>query len=108
MLPILIKVVHGDSVTLNMDSMLYMTHLIGVLKLSILECLGLKGTTTDDSKMIVPPSLQGSLEVVEIPENLLFNGVSLPSVATFQIGDIMDADIISIIQDHQSSMGEDF
>lgn len=58
--------------------------------------------------MIVPPSLQGSLEVVEIPENLLFNGVSLPSVATFQIGDIMDADIISIIQDHQSSMGEDF
>ena len=58
--------------------------------------------------MIVPPSLQGSSEVVEIPENLLFNGVSLPSVATFQIGDIMDADIISIIQDHQSSMGEDF
>ena len=34
--------------------------------------------------MIVPPSLQGSLEVVEIPENLLFNGVSLPSVATFK------------------------
>lgn len=67
-----------------------------------------KGTTTDDSKMIVPPSLQGSSEVVEIPENLLFNGVSLPSVATFQIGDIMDADIISIIQDHQSRMGEDF
>ncbi|EGW35114.1 transcription factor [Spathaspora passalidarum NRRL Y-27907] len=45
---------------------------------------------------------------VEVSESLFFNGVTLPSTVTFQLGDILDLDITTIIEDHVKHMGNDF
>ncbi|MCP8717360.1 MAG: hypothetical protein M5E90_08055 [Asgard group archaeon] len=71
--------------------------------------LGLKeAAIPEDSKKIVPPTLKYNKEKYEVSEHLLFNGVNLPSVTTFQLGDIIDYDIVDIIADHQDSMGDGF
>ncbi|ODV81746.1 transcription factor [Suhomyces tanzawaensis NRRL Y-17324] len=45
---------------------------------------------------------------IAVSEFLFFNGVSLPSTVTYQIGDIIDSDITTIIQDNQNQMGGQF
>lgn len=45
---------------------------------------------------------------VFVSDYLFFNGVSLPSTVTFQIGDLLDSDITTIIEDSQKSMHDDF
>ncbi|KAL6451933.1 TFC1 Transcription factor tau 95 kDa subunit [Candida maltosa Xu316] len=62
-------------------------------------------------RKITPPTLieaEDEGRKVEVAENLLFNGVTLPSVTTFQIGDIMDSDIMNIIEEHKDYMGDEF
>ncbi|RLV92573.1 Transcription factor tau 95 kDa subunit [Spathaspora sp. JA1] len=45
---------------------------------------------------------------IEVSEHLFFNGVTLPSTVTFQLGDILDLDITTILQDLLKHMGNDF
>lgn len=45
---------------------------------------------------------------VEVSEFLFFNGVTLPSTVTYQIGDILDLDITTIVEDHQKYFGSSF
>ncbi|KAK6203477.1 transcription factor [Scheffersomyces amazonensis] len=45
---------------------------------------------------------------IEVSEYLFFNGVTLPSTVTYQIGDIVDLDITTIIENHRKYFGRDF
>ncbi|RCK58922.1 Transcription factor tau subunit [Candida viswanathii] len=70
---------------------------------------GLKDAAIPEgSKKITPPTLKDSAAKIEVSEHLLFNGVSLPSVTTFQIGDILDEDILAAIEYNQGLMGDSF
>ncbi|KAI5957433.1 TFC1 [Candida margitis] len=60
------------------------------------------------SKKVIPKTLENAPFPIEISQNLLFDGVNLPSAVTYQIGDILDLDITSIIENHMTSMGKDF
>ncbi|KAK6454856.1 transcription factor [Scheffersomyces xylosifermentans] len=69
------------------------------------------------SKRIVPNTVIESnkrnkkgphAEEVQVSEYLFFNGVTLPSTVTYQMGDILDLDIATMIEDHQSYFGQDF
>lgn len=45
---------------------------------------------------------------ITVSQLLLFNGTSMPSTVTYQIGDLIDSDITTIIKDHQSQFGDSF
>jgi len=70
--------------------------------------LGVRNSSQDSSKKVVPKTLEHAPFPIEISQNLLFDGVNLPSAVTYQIGDILDLDITSIIENHLKSMGKDF
>ncbi|CAL1186940.1 unnamed protein product [Candida parapsilosis] len=70
--------------------------------------LGVRNSSQDSSKKVVPKTLEHAPFPIEISQNLLFDGVNLPSAVTYQIGDILDLDITSIIENHSKSMGKDF
>ncbi|CAD1811324.1 Transcription factor tau TFC1 [Candida parapsilosis] len=70
--------------------------------------LGVRNSSHDSSKKVVPKTLEHAPFPIEISQNLLFDGVNLPSAVTYQIGDILDLDITSIIENHSKSMGKDF
>lgn len=70
--------------------------------------LGVRNSSHDSSKKVVPKTLEHAPFPIEISQNLLFDGVNLPSAVTYQIGDILDLDITSIIENHLKSMGKDF
>ena len=70
--------------------------------------LGVRNSSQDSSKKVVPNTLEHAPFPIEISQNLLFDGVNLPSAVTYQIGDILDLDITSIIENHLKSMGKDF
>lgn len=70
--------------------------------------LGVRNSSQDSSKKVVPKTLEHAPLPIEISQNLLFDGVNLPSAVTYQIGDILDLDITSIIENHLKSMGKDF
>lgn len=70
--------------------------------------LGVRNSSQDSSKKVVPKTLEHAPFPIEISQNLLFDGVNLPSAVTYQIGDILDLDITLIIENHLKSMGKDF
>lgn len=55
---------------------------------------------------VVPPTLT-PLEI-GISSNLFFDGVTLPDTITYQVGDLLDADIQRLIAKAQSTMGDQF
>jgi general transcription factor 3C polypeptide 5 (transcription factor C subunit 1) len=61
----------------------------------------------DHTKRIVPSTITDKSEIA-ISDHLFFSGTSLPSTVTYQIGDILDSDITTIIKDHQSAFGSTF
>lgn len=70
--------------------------------------VGVRNSSQDSLKKVVPKTLENAPFPIEISQNLLFDGVNLPSAVTYQIGDILDLDITSIIENHMTSMGKDF
>lgn len=70
---------------------------------------------SSDSNVVIPPNTNrvklntiSEESNITIGECLLFNGTNFPTTATYQIGDITDSDICTIIKDHQSAFGELF
>ncbi|KAG5418977.1 TFC1 [Candida metapsilosis] len=70
--------------------------------------VGVRNSSQDSSKKVIPKTLEDAPFPIEISQNLFFDGVNLPSAVTYQIGDILDLDITSIIENHMTSMGKDF
>ncbi|KAK6464141.1 transcription factor [Scheffersomyces coipomensis] len=70
----------------------------------------------ENSRRIVPNTIieanrknkNSSNKEIEVSEYLFFNGVTLPATVTYQIGDILDLDITTIIENHRKYFGRDF
>lgn len=69
---------------------------------------GLKFVLAKDSSNRVVPNTLNQQKEITVSEYLFFNGITLPSTVTYQIGDILDLDITTILKDHRSKMGSDF
>lgn len=69
---------------------------------------GLKFKKNREVQRVVPTTIKAVTSTILISELLFFNGISLPSTVTFQIGDLLDLDITTILEDHQKSMTKDF
>lgn len=65
-------------------------------------------TPTNDNRKRIKPSTIGQDSDITISESLLFNGITMPTTVTYQIGDLIDSDITTIIKDHQSAFGDSF
>lgn len=71
--------------------------------------IGLKNAEIPEhSNKIVPPTLKNTGYQYSVSEHLLFNGIALPSVTTFQIGDISDVDIVDFIEEQKDRLGDSF
>ncbi|KAI5949230.1 TFC1 [Candida theae] len=70
--------------------------------------VGVRNSSQQSSRKVIPKTLENAPFSIEISQNLLFDGINLPSAVTYQIGDILDLDITSIIENHMTSMGKDF
>lgn len=67
-------------------------------------------TSTSDPQRILPNSIENvtANRALAVSEYLLFNGLKLPRTVTYQVGDILDTDITSLIQSAQEKLGDDF
>ncbi|KAI5965727.1 TFC1 [Candida pseudojiufengensis] len=83
---------------------IYQTEYFRVLGRSEIE----NDTSDDNKKKIIPKTLEDSKTKIEISQDLIFDGINLPTAITFQIGDITDMDITSIITIHKQNKGSDF
>ncbi|KAI5955146.1 TFC1 [Candida jiufengensis] len=70
--------------------------------------IGRKSEENENSKKIIPKTLEDLKYKISISQHEFFDGVNLPSAITFQIGDIIDMDITSVITNHKQNMGNDF
>lgn len=63
----------------------------------------------NNQKRIVPLTLTNkSSENIKISETLFFNGQSIPSTVTYQVGDISDPVILKLLESHMKEFGNDF
>ncbi|CUM49236.1 uncharacterized protein AC631_01156 [Debaryomyces fabryi] len=66
--------------------------------------------SSSNPQRIIPNSIEDRNEngALAVSDYLLFTGLKLPRTVTYQVGDILDTDIISLIQSAQEKLGDGF